>query len=407
MKFDGTSGPWLSIIGLGEDGREGLSSAATTLIQSANLVVGGRRHLALVDGLAKNTLVWPNPFEAAIPDILKLRGQPVVVLASGDPFHYGAGVTLSRHLNDGEYISLPQPSAFSLAANRLGWALQDTITLGLNNRPFETLLPHLHRDARIIALSRDGTTPGRVAALLAAHGCGTSTMTILTAMGGGNEEIWSGPAHTVGDHEFANLNTMAIHVAADSDARLHPRTSGLPDHWFANDGQLTKREIRAVTLSSLAPRPGQHLWDIGCGAASIAIEWMLTHPTCRATGVERDNTRAARAAQNALRLGTPSLEILTGEASEVCPKLPPPDAVFFGGGAKDPALLDLAWNALPSGGRLVVNAVTLESQNVLANQYATRGGELIRLNVERAEAIGQMTGWRPAMPVMQWIGIKT
>ncbi len=405
--FDGTSGPWLSIIGLGEDGRDGLSNAARSLIQTAKLVIGGKRHLALVQDLAQNTLAWPTPLEAAISDILELRGQPVVILASGDPFYHGVGVTLSKHLKREEYISLPQPSAFSLAANRLAWPLQDTTTLGLNKHPAEVLLPHLYDGARILTLSRDGTTPSKIGKLLCDHGFGQSTMTVLTAMGGGNEDFWSGAAHAIGDKAFANLNTIAIEVSADKQAKVHSRASGLPDAWFANDGQLTKREVRAVTLSSLAPKPGQHLWDIGCGAGSVAIEWMLSHSSCSATGVERDATRASRAAQNAAQLGVPDLKILTGDAAALITDLPTPDAVFFGGGAKDPALIDVAWEALPNGGRLVVNAVTLETQAVLQDQYAKRGGEFIRISVERAEPVGKLTGWRPAMPVVQWVGVKS
>lgn len=409
MPVDDITHPWLSIIGLGEDGVTGLSPAAVSLIKTAHLVIGGQRHLDLLGSISKSTMTWPSPLKDVAPDLEKHRGKPVVVLASGDPFCHGVGTTLVRllKLQPHDYASLPQPSAFSLVANKLGWAQQDAVVLGLNNRPVEILRPHLTTGRHIICLSKDHTTPANVARILIDNGCATSRVAVLSAIGGPRETTWSGLAAEVSEQQFDNLNTVGIEVVCSADARQIPSTPGLPDDWFEHDGQLTKREIRAITLSSLAPKPGQHLWDIGCGAGSIGIEWMLSHPACRATGIERDEKRATRAAHNALQLGTPQLSIVTGEANDSLARLAQPDSVFFGGGAKDSHLIDQAWDALPQHGRLVANAVTLETQAVLQEQFSQRGGDLVRINIERAEPVGTMTGWRPAMPVMQWVGVKS
>lgn len=301
------NGPWLSIVGIGEDGIEGLRPAVRSLIGSAERVFGGKRHLQLLGDLARRTRSWPSPIEPGIAEVIGLRGQSVVVLASGDPFEHGIGVRLAAKLRPDEWVSLPQPSAFSLAANRLGWGLQETLTIGLNGRAIERLIPLLQPGARILALSAGARTPAIVADLLRTRGFGPSRMTVLEALAGPKEKIRSGIAASLDIPDINPLNTLAIEVVAEPGARILPLTPGLPDDWFESDGQLTKHEVRAVTLAALAPRRGEHLWDLGCGSGSIAIEWMLSGRACRASGIERRADRAARAARNALMLGVPGL----------------------------------------------------------------------------------------------------
>ena len=406
MTLVGTPVPWLSIIGIGEDGLQGLSPAVRSLIAAAELVAGGRRHLQLVEGLARRTLAWPSPMEPGIAQVLSFSGRPVAVLASGDPFEHGIGAVLARKLEPSEWTSYPQPSAFSLAANRLGWALQDTLTLGINGRAIERLIPLLQPGARILALSADASSPAAVAGLLQARGFGGSNMTMLEALGGPREKVRSGTAADVDLSAIDRLNIIALEVATEDDARVLPLTPGLPDDWFETDGQITKREVRALTIAALAPRRGEHLWDLGCGSGSVAVEWMLADCSCRASGIERRPDRAARAARNALALGVPGLRVETGGISETIARLEPPHAVFIGGGAREPGLLDRVWAALPSGGRLAINAVTLESETLVLEQYALRGGSLTRIAIDRAGPVGSLKGWRPALPVTQWLAVK-
>ena len=396
------SAPWLSIIGLGEDGLAGLSPAATHLLRQARLVVGGARHLALAGNLAAETLAWPSPMDGAFSAILARRGQPVCVLASGDPFFFGVGSTLLRHVDAREMICLPGPSAFSLAAARLGWAQQDCALISLHGRPLERIIPRLHASARVLALSWDGSTPGKLAGLLRARGLGRSCITVCENLGGPRERVRPSLASEFALTEIDPLNTIAIEVVSDPGARVISCAPGLPDDWFEHDGQITKREIRAVTLSALAPRRGELLWDIGAGSGSVAIEWMLADPANRAIAIERDEARGARLMRNAASLGTPDVRLEQGAAPEALCDLPTPDAIFIGGGATRPGVLDAALAALRPGGRLVVNAVTLETQAELSRRFATLGGDLIQLQVSHAEAIGGFHGFRPAMPVVQW-----
>jgi precorrin-6Y C5,15-methyltransferase (decarboxylating) len=398
---------WLSILGLGEDGVEGLAPAARNLISQAELVVGGARHLALVDGLIRGErLAWPVPFGAGIDAILSRRGRPVVVLASGDPFCDGVGVTLAAALPMSEILSVPAPSAFSLACSRLGWSLRDTATLSFCGRPLEALAPLLHPGRRILTLSADATTPAAAAAYLTARGFGRSRLHVLEALGGASERISASKADAFACADVHPLNLLGIEVEASPGAQIIPLTPGLEDSRFEHDGQITKREIRAATLSALAPRTGELLWDVGCGSGSIAIEWMLRHPANSAIGIEGRPERAARATRNALALGTPGLRVVEGRAPESLAGLPTPDAIFIGGGAHREGVIETAWAALRPGGRLVANAVVVETEAALIAAWQRFGGGLTRLSVERLDGVGKLHGFRPAMTVTQWSAVK-
>jgi precorrin-6B C5,15-methyltransferase / cobalt-precorrin-6B C5,C15-methyltransferase len=399
---DDTPAPWLSIVGIGEDGLDGLSATARELLAGAELVVGGRRHLALVASLGKPTLEWETPFAASIPKLLAHSGRRVVALCSGDPFWYGAGAVIAEAIPAAEIIAAPAPSTFSWAAARLGWRLEDTITLGLHARPIELLRPYLRTGARLIVLARDGAAPAQIAAYLGGIGFGPSRLTILEALGGPRERVRVTTATDFALDDTKAPVALAIEAAAQPGAIIVPRVAGLPDELFGHDGQLTKREIRAVTLSTLAPRGGELLWDIGTGSGAIGIEWLLAHPANRAIGIEAREDRLGTARANAQALGVPHFELRLGTAPDALKDLPAPDVVFVGGGASRDGVLDAVWQALPPGGRLVVNSVTLETEALLIGWQARHGGVLLRLAVERAGAVGGLTGWRAAMPVVQW-----
>jgi len=399
------SSRWLSVIGIGEDGVAGLSSAAQALIASAELVVGGKRHLDLADSLIRGRrLAWPSPIGDALPEIARHRGRPVVVLASGDPFHYGVGDLLMRAVPAVETLCLPHPSSFSLAAARLGWSLQAVALVSLHGRALEAVVRHLHPGARVLALSWDGDTPRQLAGLLVARGMGQSRLTVLESMGGPRERMRQATAAGFDLADVAGLNTIALEVEASPGAAVVELAPGLDDGLFENDGQLTKREVRAATIAALGPRWGELLWDVGLGAGSVAIEWLLRHPSLRAIGIEDRPERAARAARNAAALGTPDLRIVQKRAPEGFADLPAPDAVFLGGGLSDPGVFDAAWSHLKPGGRLVANAVSLQSEARLIELFQHHGGELVRLEVAKAgkAGTGNVFVWRQAAPIVQW-----
>lgn len=401
------SGRWLSIIGIGEDGRAGLNSTAIGLIDAAQLIVGGRRHLDLVGTTRGEKIEWEKPLEATATTILAWRGKPVVVLVSGDPFWFGAGATLARSIPVEEMLVVAAPSSFSLAAARLGWALQDVTALGLNMKGLTPLIRrHLHNGRRILALALNGDTPREVARLITASGFGESEIIVMEALGGHRERIRRVRARDFDLDGVDPLNIVGVDVIGGLEARPIPYMAGLPDSYFENDGQLTKREVRAVTLSSLRPGAGELLWDVGAGSGSIGIEWLLSHGANKAIGVERDEARAARAMRNAIALGVPHLEITIGPAPDALKDLPRPDAIFIGCGTAGGKVVAACWAALKPGGRIAANAVTLESELGLLAAYHAHGGSLTRLCVERAEPVGSRTTWRPALPVLQWVAEK-
>jgi precorrin-6Y C5,15-methyltransferase (decarboxylating) len=424
---------WLSIVGIGEDGIDGLTPVARGLISDAKIVFGGKRHLTRANKLIRGKKQeWPSPFDGAVDAVLAQRTTQVCVLASGDPFFYGVGALLARHVKPAEMVAVPAPSAFSLAAARLGWAMQDVTPVSLHGRPIDLVRPHLQPGQRVLALMPDAAGPAALAKLLTEAGCGASTLTVLEALGGPHDRVRTTTAAAFGLDDVNALNVVAIEVQAAAGARVIPRAAGLPDAMFEHDGQITKREIRALTLSALAPRRGELLWDIGAASGSVAIEWMLADPSLRAIAIERRPDRAARIRRNAAAFGVPGLEVVEGDGLAALQGLPRPDAIFIGGGAA--ATLDAALIRLRSHGRLVANAVTLETESLLLVRYATLGGELTRIAISRAERIGgddrphapaavsaahppgresrqagetaAPSGWRPALPVTQWRWIK-
>ena len=355
---------------------------------------------------AREKLTWTSPIATSIEAIVRRRGQPTCVLASGDPMCYGIGVTLTRSVSVAEMTIVPAPSAFSLAGARLGWSLTEVETLSLCGRAPALLHAVCYPGARLLVLSAGQHTPAIVAEQLTQRGFGQSHIIILERMGGAHERRVEGTAASWEAVEVADLHTIAITCIADPGVTGFSRLAGLPDTAYHHDGQLTKREVRAMTLAALAPVPGQLLWDVGAGCGSIGIEWMRSDARCRAIAIESHPTRLQYIADNAVALGTPNLKIIAGEAPAALKDLPPPDALFIGGGLTTENLLATCWQALPAGGRLVANAVTIESEQTLLQWHSQWGGELARVAIQRAAPIGKFLGWKAMAPVTQWAVVK-
>ena len=390
--------PWLTIVGIGEDGFSGLGKNARRALLSAGNVFGGPRQLDLLPACIRaERQAWPSPFSLA--PVLALRGTPVCVLASGDPMWFGVGASLARVVASDEMQVLSAPSSFSLAAARVGWALQDVLTLSVVARPVAALNAHLHSGVRLLVLSNDASSPAAVAALLRERGFGPSRLRVLEHLGGPAERRVEASADDWSDPPVAALNLIAIDCLADTDTRPLSRSGGLPDSAFRHDGQLTKRDVRAITLARLAPLPGQLLWDVGAGSGSIGIEWMRTYPSCRTLAIEADAGRQQLIEHNRDALGVPGLQLIRGKAPQALEGLERPDAVFIGGGVTREGVLDTCWQQLKPGGRLVANAVTLQSEMLLMSWRERHGGELTRIHIAQAQPLGEFDTWRQALPI--------
>jgi precorrin-6B C5,15-methyltransferase / cobalt-precorrin-6B C5,C15-methyltransferase len=400
---------WLSIVGIGEDGWDGLSPAAKQAVESAEFLYGGVRHLAHVTSVRAMQVAWPSPMAPAVQEILThhRRRSKVTVLASGDPMLFGVGVTLTRELDPGEFLVIPHVSAFSLACARLGWPISETVLVSLVNRPIEQMHRYLHPGQRLILFSEDGTTPAAVARLLTDSGYGSSHFTVFEYLGGSAERRRDDRADAWPVEQCGDLNLIAVGCVADPDTRALPIVPGLSDDFYVTDGQLTKREVRAATLARLAPLPGEQLWDVGAGTGTIGIEWMRSHSSCSCISFEECEDRAARISTNANRLGVPGLKVIRGSAPATFGDLQSPDAIFIGGGITGDGLFQACWDRLSKGGRIVANAVTVESETAVAARQRLYGGELVRILVARAEPVGGVLGWRYLMPITQWSVVKS
>ncbi len=390
--------PWLTVVGIGEDGWAGLGEAARQALGEASRIIGGERQLALLpDQLQSRGEAWPSPF--SLQPVMSRRGTPLCVLASGDPMLYGIGATLARQLDADEMCVFSSPSSVSLAAARLGWPLQETEVVSLVARPLAALNAKIFRGTRLLILSNDGTSPAQVAQLLTNRGFGASRLTALEHLGGERERRVDSLAAEWSFGAIADLNLLAVECVADSDAACVPLTPGLADHFYRHDGQLTKRDVRAVTLARLAPMPDELLWDVGAGCGSIGIEWMRAHPSCRAIAVEADAGRQAHIEHNRDALGVPALRLVAGRAPEALAGLPTPDAIFIGGGVTVAGVMEQCWASLKPGGRLLANAVTLQSEAMLMSWRERIGGELTRISVAHAQPLGGFDTWRGALPI--------
>lgn len=391
--------PWLSIIGLGEDGPDGLSAASRNALEAAEIIMGPPRHLKLLGRVEAECIPWPVPFSDGVEKLLTLRGRRVAMLVSGDPFWFGAGATVVKHLERSEWVSYPVASTFSLAASRLGWSLQETLCVGLHAAPFEQLRPELSDGLQAIVLLRDGEAVSELAEYLTSQGFGDSRLNILEAMNGPRERMRSALVNETLPDDIQHPVCVGVEIAGSGEAM--PLSSGRPDSWFDNDGQITKQPVRALTLSALAPKAGEHLWDIGGGSGSISVEWCLSHPKNRATVVETREDRAKRIRSNADKFGLDRMQVICATAPDGLAELETPDAVFIGGGLSD-QLLETLTKLLPNGSRIVANSVTLESDAVLTQWQQKVGGDLMRIELSSLSPIGPRRGWKAAYPLVQW-----
>lgn len=397
---------WLSIIGMGEDGYDGLSARAKLLVQQADVIVGAERLLALTPQTSATREEWPQPFSAVVSQIKRLRGRKTVLLATGDPSNYGVARKVLEFTPATEVEIVPHLSAFSLAAARLGWSLPDCDTLTLHGRPAAQIEAFIQPGVRLIALTENGSTIAEVARRLVSRGYGRSTITVLENMGGSQERQSSFIAGEFQGTSYCDLNTIGIECIANVDAALLPRVPGLPDDAYIHDGQLTKREVRAATLAALGPTPDALLWDVGAGCGSIAIEWMRAARGARAIAIERNEHRLVMLAENADRLGTSRIKLVKGDAPAALAGLDRPDAVFIGGGMGDTGVFETSWEALRSGGRIVGNVVTLEGELHVIDLQEKYGGDLVRIDVSILSKVGQLRALKPRMSVLQWRATK-
>jgi precorrin-6Y C5,15-methyltransferase (decarboxylating) len=398
--------PWLSLVGIGDDGIEGIGKSAREAISQAEMFIGGERHLAFLPEDGRPRVPWPSPLSDLIDQIPGYRGKKLCVLTTGDPFFFGIGAILAEKIPIEEMKVYPAPSSFNLALSRLGWSLPGVRAISLHGRPLRSLLPHLVDKARLAILTANRNSPGEIAGLLEAEGFGGSILHVFSHLGGKGETHVTLTARELAsaqpDDRIQDLNIVAVELAAEGHGLSGHLLPGLEEGRFRHDGQITKREIRILTLAALMPKPGDLLWDVGAGSGSVSIEWLRADPSLEAIAVEKSKARLENLRANAEALGTPRLRAVQGEAPGCLTELSDPDTVFIGGGLRDESLIESCWPRLKPGGRLVANAVTLEGEAALQRFFGAHGGDLVRLQVSRLHTTGRLHGWRPGTPITQF-----
>ncbi|MGH2848168.1 MAG: precorrin-6y C5,15-methyltransferase (decarboxylating) subunit CbiE [Thermoleophilaceae bacterium] len=394
--------PPLAVVGIGADGWAGLGEPARAALRAAELIVGSDRQLALLEDTAAEHRIWPSPIDALVDELAAGTARATAVLASGDPMLYGIGATLARRLDPERMRVYPHPSAFAIACARLGWPATEVALVSAVGRPAEVVGRLLQPGRRLVAYVAGADGAAAIAGVARERGFGASRLVVLEQLGGAAERLHEATPDDWGECAADPLHAVALDCGRAPGAPLLPLSPGLPDDAYESDGQLTKRGVRAITLAALGPAPGQLLWDVGAGSGSIGIEWLRAEDTARAVAIEARADRAERAAANASRLGVPRLEVRQGSAPAALDGLEAPDAIFVGGGVTEPELLERCWSALLPGGRIVANAVTLEGEARLLEARASHGGQLMRIGLEHADAVGGFTAWRAQLPVVQW-----
>lgn len=393
----------ISVVGIGADGWAGLSDEARDAVLGADMVVGSARQLALMPGSVARRREWPSPIAPLVDDLVAgtVARRPCV-LASGDPMLHGIGTTLARRIGRDGLRVFPQVSAFSLACARLAWDGAAVELVSLVARPVETVVARLAPGRRLVVYVDGRSGAAKLAATLCAHGYDHSRFVVLEQLGGEHERVTETTAAAWGGREAAGIHCVAVDCDPDVLPLAAGSAPGLPDAAYATDGQLTKWVVRAATLAALRPLPHQLLWDIGAGSGSIGIEWLRAEPSADAIAVEPRADRAERVARNARALGVPRLRVVEASAPGCLAGLEQPNAIFIGGGLTRDGVIDASWSALAPGGRLVANAVTLESAAAVQDAQTRLGGSLTRIGIEHAEPIGGFTAWRPQLAVTQW-----
>jgi precorrin-6B C5,15-methyltransferase / cobalt-precorrin-6B C5,C15-methyltransferase len=394
--------PWLNIIGIGEEGWLGLSSKAQRAVKTAQHIIGSTRTLAMLPAVQATHHEWPQPFSAVVEQLKPLQGHSTVILATGDPMNYGVARKILTFIPKSEVTITPHLSAFSLAASRMGWSLPDCDCFTIHGRPAANVETYIQPQARLLILTENETSVAEVCRRLIARGFENSVVTVLENLNGPREHTSTFTANAAPAREWSPLNTLAVQCKASPHAKIWSRLAGLPDDAFVHDGKMTKREVRATTLAALAPCPDQLLWDVGAGCGSIGIEWMRSTRGCEAIAIEPLADRRTMIETNADQLGTPRLKIVPGVAPDVLTDLPAPDAIFIGGGIDHSGVFEACWQALKSGGNLVVNAVTLEGDRKLITLQELHGGDLVRIDVATLTHVGDLRALRPRMSVLQW-----
>lgn len=397
----------VTLIGIGDDGCAGLSARAANAVAAAQVLAGGERQLAFFPQFHGERIALKDKLGDALDRIAeRAHEHNVAVLASGDPLFFGVGALLIKKIGAAHVEIVPAPSSMQLAFARAGLKWDDAAFLSLHGRARQGLLTRLRRLHKVALFTDEESSPHWIASHLMAHGQTAWTAWVCENLGGAGERVRRFTVEELAaTSDVAALNVLILQ-RSDGQWRPPPAISFLHEDDFAKrmpkKGLITKREARLLSLAMMRLRPDSVVWDVGAGSGSVAIEAALQAYEGSVFAVEVDPEGVEICRDNVRAHGVDNVRVVAGRAPEALAELPDPDAVFVGGSKGSMAeIVDVALARLAAGGRLVVNAITLENVGETYRCLRERGKEpeVVLLNVSRAEPLARYMRYEAQNPI--------
>lgn len=399
-------GPPVQVIGMGI-GAGGFSDVAQTALEQADVIIGAAHHLAALPELTAEKRPYPSPM-SGLWDLLRANAnRRIALLASGDPLFYGISQTLLRNLPPTHLVFHPNVSSIQTAFAQLGKPWNQAQMVSLHGRPLASLRAVLQSNRLYAVLTDRDSSPLAIALILVEAGFGESDLWVAENLGTPDERCQHFRAIDLAstNAEFSSLNVVILETHGIGG--VLPEFPGIPDERFSTGaepgkGLLSKREVRLMILSLLAPRAGEVGWDVGAGCGGVAVEWARWNPLGSVYAVECHPERLEHLGINRDRFGVVSnLYMVPGHAPDALADLPDPNAVFIGGSSGSlREMLNAVWARLRSGGRLVASAVTEDSRVELHTFVGDRAAEWTELSIARSERLAGQRVMRPYLPVL-------
>jgi precorrin-6B C5,15-methyltransferase / cobalt-precorrin-6B C5,C15-methyltransferase len=364
----------IQIIGIGDDGLEGLTSAARKILEQAEVILGPRKTLSLLRNISAQQEEISHDLAALVQQVSQIGNKRVVILAVGDPLFYGTARYLFEKLGKERFEVLPHVSTMQLAFARVKENWDGAMQTDLATQPLEVVVEQL-RSREIAGLfTTESISPAVVAKALLDRQIDYFTVYVCENLGSPNERVTQSELADVASLDYSPLNVMILvrkpNVPDRPAALVGQRLFGNPDSAFLQSkpkrGLLTPAEVRSMALAELDLGPRSIVWDVGAGSGSVSVEAAQIAANGHVYAIEMDAEDYQLVVQNAARFSVKNVTAVLGKAPEAWQKLPAADAIFIGGSGRDVSILaEQAFAALKQGGRLVVSVGSIENLGAL------------------------------------------
>jgi precorrin-6Y C5,15-methyltransferase (decarboxylating) len=397
------------VIGAGIEGQEGFSRRALELVSQANILIGGARQLALFSDFSGKTLEIGSNLAPVVEWLQKEEG-PAVVLASGDPLFFGIGRYLLRNLPDADLEFVPNVSSVQYAFAKIREPWDDAVSVSTHGRGMKGAVDQVVAHDKVAILTDEVNTPQAIARDLIERGRDGYTAYLCENLGTAEESIVKTDLRGLLNLPTAPLNVLILIKEYDAGGDGTGPCLGIPDEDFATVKKLiTREEVRAVSLAKLRLRHDMTLWDIGAGSGSVSIEADNLMPNGQVFAVERNPQCLTYLKENLKKFNARNITPVEEAAPACFDDLPDPDRVFVGGsGGHLWKILEAAGGRLPTGGRIVLNAATLDTLTAATEFFENAGYELevTAVNISRTMPLTDYKMFEAYNPVFILAAVK-